>query len=120
VRPAFEFAENFIIAGSEDEKHAAIVGFLESVQNVASHHKCGSSSFEPFLGPQSKIAWEELNNLWRGKAYLAEVVAMETGASLRPRWWQFWKKRKKPTPAELLNQIQNPDLRKIIEQMTRE
>jgi hypothetical protein len=70
-----------------------MVGFLETVQNVASHRKCGSAAFERFLGPDSQHAWAELNKIWLGKKYLAEVVASETGATLGPRWWQFWKKR---------------------------
>ena len=58
--------------------------------------------------------------MWRGKTSLAEVVASETGATLQPRWWQFWKRRDKRTPRELLNEVENPELRKIIEQITRE
>jgi hypothetical protein len=94
--------------------------FLETVQNVASHRKCGSAVFEQFLGPRSQSAWAELINVWQGKMSLAEVVASETGASLRPRWWQFWRKRNKRLPSGLLNEVQNPELRKIIEQITRE
>lgn len=120
VRPAFELAEHLIAAGPDADQHAAIVGFLEAVQNVASHRKCGSASFEQFLGPRSQSAWAELINLWRGKISLAEVVASETGATLRPRWWQFWRRRDRRLPSELLNEIQNPELRKIIEEITRE
>lgn len=61
-----------------------------------------------------------MNVVWRGKATLAEVVAAETGAKLRPRWWQFWKQRNRPKPRNLLDQVQDPELRKIIEQITRE
>lgn len=120
IRPAFGLAERLIASGSEEERHAAIVGFLETIQNVASHRDHGAVVFEQFLGPNSRIAWTELNQLWKGKSSLAEVVAAETGATLRPRWWQFWKKRHRRSPGELLNQVENPELRKIIEQMTRE
>ena len=120
VRPGFELAEQLIAAGSEEERHAAVVGFLETVQNVASHRKCGLAVFEQFLGQRSQSAWAELIYVWQGKMSLAEVVASETGASLRPRWWQFWRKRNKRLPSELLNEVQNPELRKIIEQITRE
>jgi hypothetical protein len=120
VRPAFEFAEQLIVAGPDGERHAAMVGFLETVQNVASHRKCGSAVFERFLGPSSQRAWIELNKVWLGKKSLAEVVASETGATLRPRWWQFWRKRDRRSPSELLKEVQNPELRKIIEQTTRE
>lgn len=120
VRPAFEFAEQLIVSGSDGERHVAMVGFLETVQNVASHRKCGSAAFERFLGPGSQHAWAELNKIWLGKKYLAEVVASETGATLGPRWWQFWKKRDRRSPSDLLKEVQNPELRKIIEQITRQ
>jgi hypothetical protein len=107
-------------AGLNEERDAVVLGFLETVQNVASHRNCGSTLFEQFLGPRSQSAWTELINVWRGKTSLAEVVASETGATLRPRWWQFWRKRNRLLPSELLNEVQNPELRKIIEQITRE
>lgn len=120
IRPAFELAERLIATGPEMERHAAIVGFLETIQNVASHRKCDSSAFEQFLGPMSQKAWAELIDQWKDKTSLAEVVAAERGATLQPRWWQFWRKRKRHSPRDLLNQVENPELRKIIEQITRE
>lgn len=90
------------MAGSDGERHAAMAGFLETVQNVASHRRCGSAAFERFLGPSSQRAWAELNKVWLGKKSLAEVVASETGAALQPRWWQFWRKRDRRSPSELL------------------
>lgn len=120
IRPAFELTEHLIATGSDEERHAAVVGFLETVQNVASHRKCGSAAFEHLLGPKSLRAWAELTDLWAGKMSLAEVVASETGATLQPSWWQFWKRRDRHSPRELLNEVQNTELRKIIEQITRE
>ena len=120
VGPAFNLAESLITTGSVEERDAAVLGFLETVQNVASHRKFGSAAFEQFLGPRCLTAWTDLNKVWRGKATLAEVVAAETGATLRPRWWQFWRKRERRLPADLLNEVQDPELRKIIEQITRE
>jgi hypothetical protein len=119
VVPAFELTEHLIASGQETDKHVAIVGFLETVQNVASHRTCGISAFEQFLGMQSQTAWTELLETWKGKTSLAEVVAAETGAKLRPLWWQFWRKRDRRPPRELLSQVENPELRKIIEQITR-
>lgn len=120
TRAAFGLAEHLIAAGPDAEKHAAIVGFLETVQNVASHREFGPAAFEQLLGPMSQRAWAELNEVWRGKRSLAEVVASETGATLRPRWWQFWRRRDRRTPSELLHDVQDPELRKTIEQITRE
>lgn len=120
VQPAFGMAEQLIATGTEAERDAAILGFLETVQNVASHRDCGSSALEIFLGPMSQQAWAQLTEVWKGKSSLAEVTAAETGASLEPRWWQFWKKRDRRSPRELLDQVESPELRKIIEQITRE
>ena len=120
IEPAFSLAEEFVRAGSEEEKHAAIVGFLETVQNAASHREFGAAAFERFLGPSSQTAWTDLNEQWKGKTSLAEVVASETGANLRPRWWQFWRRRRVRSPKELLDAVENPELRKILEQITRE
>ena len=120
VRPAFSLAERLIAEGSEVERRAAVVGFLETVQNVASHGHCGAAAFTGFLGPRSQAAWSELNEIWKGKTSLAEVVAAETGARLDPPWWQFWRRRKRKSARELLEEVENPELRRIIEQITRE
>lgn len=97
-----------------------MVGFLETIQNVASHRKCGCAAFEAFLSSSSKLQWIQLNEIWKGKESLADVVASETGASLEPRWWQVWKRRTNRSPRQMLNEVENPELRKIIEQITRE
>jgi hypothetical protein len=120
VRPAFALVEHLVGTGNDQDRDAAVLGFLETVQNVGSHRECGSAAFEQFLGPRSQSAWAELIKVWRGKTSLAEVVASETGATLQPRWWEFWRKRARPTPSELLSEVQNPELRKILEQITRE
>lgn len=119
VRPAFSLAERLIASGTEVERHAAIVGFLETVQNVGSHRACGAAAFTTFLGPLSQRAWAELNEAWKGKTTLAEVVAAETGATLDAPWWQFWRRRKRQSAQELLEQVENPELRKLLEQITR-
>lgn len=120
VRPAFNIAEQFLASPLESERNAAALGFLETIQNVASHRKCGMAAFEQFLGAKSQVAWAELIEIWRGKTSLADVVAAETGAALRAPWWQFWKSRKPSSPRDLLEEVENPELRRIIEQITRE
>ncbi len=120
IRPAFLLAEQLIASRSDQERHAGVVGFLETVQNVASHRQFGMSAFESFLGPASLKCWMELIEHWSGKATLAEVVASERGVSLQSHWWQFWRKRSAPSPREMLEKVENPELRKIIEQITRE
>lgn len=119
VRPAFSLAERLIGSGTESERHAAIVGFLETIQNVGSHRAFGAGAFTAFLGPLSRRAWAELTEAWKGKTSLAEVVAAETGARLESPWWEFWR-RKRQSVRELLEQVDNPELRKLLEQITRE
>jgi hypothetical protein len=120
ILSAFTLTEHLIASGTESERNAAIIGFLETVQNVASHRECGSAAFEQYLGPMSEKAWAELTKLWTGKMSLADVVAFERGTNIRPRWWQFWRRRKRRSPQDLLKEVENPELRKIIEQITRE
>jgi hypothetical protein len=119
ILPAFALAERLIATGPDGE-HAVVIGFLETVQNVASHRRCGAAAFEQFLGLRSQLAWQQLIVVWRDKTSLAEVVASETGATLQPPWWQFWKSRRRRSPVELLKEVENPELRKIIEEITRE
>lgn len=119
MRPAFSLAERLISGGPEEERQAA-VGFLEAVQNVASHRHCGPTAFVPYLGPLSETVWAELNHVWQGKTTLAEVVASETGARLEAPWWQFWRRNKKRSVRRMLEEVEDPELRKIIEQITRE
>jgi hypothetical protein len=119
VRPAFQLAEQLIASPLEAEREATILGFLETIQNVASHRKCGMAAFEQFLQPKTRIAWNELIEIWRGKTSLAEVIAAETGATLCPPWWKFWKSRKRSSPKDMLDEVENPELRRIIEQITR-
>jgi len=120
VRPAFHLAEQLLASPLEAERAAAALGFLETIQNVASHRNCRMAVFEQFLESNSQVAWDELMETWRGRASLAEVVAAETGATLRPPWWKFWKSRKRSSPKDLLDEVENPELRRIIEQITRE
>ena len=120
VGRAFALTELVLASPLREERDAGVFGFLETVQNVASHRAFGLAAFEQFLGPKSQAAWTDLIVVWQGKSSLAEVVAAETGAKLRPRWWQFWKKRGQTSPSDLLKDVQNPELRKIIEQITRE
>ncbi|MGH7079812.1 MAG: DUF7674 family protein [Acetobacteraceae bacterium] len=80
VDAAFEVIEYFLDAGDEEVRAAASIGFLEDVQNIASHQVFGSSVFLKWLGPKSKLAWTEIEEMWRGKRSLADVVRAERSA----------------------------------------
>lgn len=121
LKPAFAIMENGLAAGDVVATQDAIVlGFFESLQNVASHRPYGAGVFREFLAMESRQAWDELDATWEGKSTLAEVVAHETGASLKSPWWRFWRRRRRLSPAEMLEKVENPELRAIIEGMTRE
>jgi len=120
LKPAFEIMESGLASADAAIREAVIVGFFEALQNVASHRAVGAGAFREYLGDKSLQAWEELNAVWEGKSRLADVLAEETGGSTTVPWWQFWRRRHQPTPAEMLEIVENPELRAIIEVMTRD
>ena len=118
LRPAFDIAERCLSSGSAEACDAIVLGLFEAIQNIASHRSYGAEVFVPYLGIRSRQAWHDLNIAWQGKESVIDVVAAERGVSVRKPWWQFW--RRDPSPRELLDKIENPKLRAIIEAMTRE
>lgn len=90
----FSLLERIIRDGDEDARGLAVVGVLESVQTISSHHAFGPEAFESWLGPLSRQAWADIDRLWSaGGGSLAGVVRYEQQvvAAPRRRWWQFWK-----------------------------
>ena len=73
----FNQIEQFILNGTEEIKSYAIIGFLEDVQNIASHESFGYDVFVDWLPPASKQAWDELIAYWAGKESLADLVRWE-------------------------------------------
>jgi hypothetical protein len=69
----FKAIEKIIEYGNEAARGIAVVGFLEAIQNIASHKSCGPNVFMKWLGSKSTQAWHELNELWKGKSSLADV-----------------------------------------------
>ena len=118
---AFALAERVFTAGPPDDRGAIRYGLLEEIQNVSSHRMFGANAFLPLLGPVTAAQWHELNEEWAGKRSLAEVVASEHGKK-PPRWWEWppwkwwrWRTRRRIGPDD----VQDPELRKIVESMTR-
>jgi hypothetical protein len=70
----FTVVERLIIAGDDEVRGLAIVGFLEALQNNASWADFGPAVFVQWLGPNSLNAWNELNQLWEGKQSLMDVL----------------------------------------------
>jgi len=86
------------------------VGLLEDIQNIASHRSFTPDVFRAWLGPQSLIAWDDVN---RGMQKVAEWTSQQRRRDDgSPSVGSF-------DPEAALSQVENPELRRIIEQMYR-
>lgn len=77
LQRAFDLMEQWLVNGNQNLRDLIAVGFLEDVQNVASWQPFGKEAFIPFLGPQSRQTWNEIEKIWAGKTSLMEVVRDE-------------------------------------------
>jgi hypothetical protein len=77
LQRAFDLMEQWLVNGNQNLRDLIAVGFLEDVQNVASRQAFGKEAFIPFLGPQCRQAWNEIEKTWAGKTSLMEVVRDE-------------------------------------------
>lgn len=62
----FDVVERWIVDGDAYVVNAAVVGLLETIQNICSHGTKSADRFLPWLEPKSKAAWEDLNSFWHG------------------------------------------------------
>jgi len=60
----FSVVERWIIEGDRYVSEAAIVGFLEDLQNSNMHRQTTPADFERFLLPQSRRWWHKLDRFW--------------------------------------------------------
>jgi hypothetical protein len=74
---AFDLMEQWLVRGNQKVRELIVIGFLEDVQNIASWQPFGKAVFIPFLGPQSRDAWNEIERVWAGKTSLMDVVRAE-------------------------------------------
>ena len=77
LQRAFALMEHWLVNGNRNLRELIAIGFLEDVQNVASWRAFGKEAFVPFLGPQCRKAWDEIEKTWAGKTSLMEVVREE-------------------------------------------
>lgn len=70
----FELVEFHIIYGNEDVRKMLLLGLLENLKNFASLQNLDYSVFEPWLGPETHIAWRWLEKRWQGRASLADAL----------------------------------------------
>jgi hypothetical protein len=85
IGAAFGVIEELLVTGDEEVRAAASIGFLEDVRNISSWRPFGSNVFIQWLGPQSRLAWADIEELWRGKNSLADVVRAEKAAAKNKR-----------------------------------
>lgn len=78
---AFRAIEEFLVDGDEEVQTAAAIGFLEDIQTIASNRPYGAAVFVQWLGPKSKGAWAEIEEMWRGKSSLMDVIRAERRAA---------------------------------------
>ena len=110
-RDLFSAVETGLLSGDESLKELLAIGLFEDLQNVASHHTCGPSVFSQWLGERSLAVWDQVD------AGMQRVAAWS--ASQAPQWWQFWRRRRTFDAGAALPAVENPELRRIVEQMFR-
>jgi hypothetical protein len=104
---AFALLERCFADGDEQAKEAATSGIIEDIQNISLNHKFDPHVFMRWLGPQTKKAWELMITAWQDVSSLADMVRKEAGDL------------PKLTPMPNLDEIEDPELRRMIEQMYR-
>ena len=60
----FNLVERWNVEGDRYVQEAATIGLLEDLQNGYLHGMTQSMDFEPWLGPESRSLWKELNLFW--------------------------------------------------------
>jgi hypothetical protein len=76
---AFALIERCLVEGDEQVRNVAVVGVLEGIQNIASHRPFGAQVFCRWLGPESSLAWRELDQFWQ------QVIEAKSAGLLEPR-----------------------------------
>jgi hypothetical protein len=66
----FGAIEELTVRGDDLVQNAAVVGFMEGLQNSAGGTHVDPDRFRPFLGPASTIEWDALNKAWGGTGYV--------------------------------------------------
>ena len=102
----FSSIESVLGDGEREVQNLVWVGLLEGIQNIASHRSFGADVFREWLGPKSLYAWDEII---RGMRKVAEWESQQRASS----------DRSNVDLETALSQVENPELRRIIEQMYR-
>ena len=77
TRRVFQLLEKLLVDADQETRNLIVLGFFETLQNVASHRPQGNKVNEQFFGPMSKKVWSELQRMWAGKSSLMDVIRAE-------------------------------------------
>ena len=103
----FSTVETLLQNSDPEIENLIAVGLFEGIQNIASHRDFGAAPFRQLLGPRSLVVWDQVD------AGMKRVAAW--AARSKPRWWQFWRRRRVFDAKQALEQVENRELKKIIE-----
>ncbi len=74
----FRLIEQVLTNGDEESRELVAIGLLEDIQVIASNQPFGAAAFVPWLGPQSRAAWQTTTAQWAaGGESLAGVIRDE-------------------------------------------
>src|SRR5262245_14074028 len=60
LRRGFATVEDLLLRGDEAARAMLIVGLIEDVQNISSNRGLDLAKFGPFLGPETRAAWDRV------------------------------------------------------------
>jgi hypothetical protein len=76
----FATVERILEEGDEEARGLAAIGVIEDIQTISTHRSFGPEVFVQWLGPKSREAWDQIDELWRaGGGSLAGVIRLERG-----------------------------------------
>lgn len=81
VVAAFDAIEQLLRDGDKAVQQITAIDPLETIRNIASHRSYGKQALVKYLGPLSAQAWAHIEDTWRGKHSLADVVRAEVRAA---------------------------------------
>ena len=80
--PIFEAVERCLLWGSYEAVELVMVGLLEDLQNANITRLDGYAQWEPYLRPQTRVAWKAVSDLWDGN----RRALQDYGQGPMPRW----------------------------------
>jgi hypothetical protein len=103
----FALLERCLVEGDDLVRNLAAVGLIEDIQNIGSHRSFGPWVFYEWLEPESRVAWNQLCSFWQ-QVSESNASGLLDSTSSQPN-----------NPAVDPNDVQDPNLRRLIEQLHR-